>query len=139
MEEVCTPKVGGALPHTEGWGRFCSYRSCCGFQTVRSGQLLIKIPPCELADLLVRSEQTTIGEQTAEVEVGVEGFDVLEHSCHISDRLVKCGLLPALGDLRDGIGEASSCIGWLQDGREALALVVEGGRGEEAREVVLHL
>lgn len=40
-------------------------------------QLLIKIPPGELADLLVGSEQTTIGEDTAEVEVGVEGLDVL--------------------------------------------------------------
>ena len=85
----------------------------------------------------MRSEQTTIGEQTAEVEVGVEVFDVLQHSCDISDRLVQCGLLPALGDLRDGVGEASSYIGWLQDGREALALVVEGGRGEEAREVIV--
>ena len=82
----------------------------------------------------MRPEKTAIGEQTAEVQVGVEGFDVLQHSCHISDGLVKCGLLLALGDLRDGVGEASSCIGWLQDGREALALVVEGGGGEEARE-----
>ena len=100
--------------------------------------LFIKIPPCEQSNLPMRPEKAAIGEQTAEVQVGVEGFDVLQHSCHISDWLVKCGLLPALGDLRDGIGEASSCIGWLQDGREALALVVEGGRGEEAREILLN-
>jgi hypothetical protein len=86
----------------------------------------------------MRSEKAAVGEQTAEVQVRVEGFDVLQYSGHISDWLVKRGLLPALGDLRDGIGEASSCIGWLQDGREALALVVEGGRGEEAREILLN-
>ena len=85
----------------------------------------------------MRSEQTAIGEQTAEVQVRVEGFDVLQYSGHISNGLVQCGLLPALGDLRDGVGEPSSCIGWLQNGREALALVVEGRGGEEAREVVL--
>ena len=66
------------------------------------------------------------------MEVGVEGFDVLQHSCHISDGLVKGGLLPALGDLRDGVGEASCSICRLQDGREALALVVECGGSEEA-------
>ena len=39
------PKVGGALPHTEGWGRFCSYRSCCGFQTVRCASVVHQNPP----------------------------------------------------------------------------------------------
>lgn len=52
---------------------------------------------------------------------------------------MKRGLLSALGDLRDEVGEASCIECRLQDGREALALVVEGRRGEEAREVVLHL
>ena len=86
----------------------------------------------------MRPEKTAIGEQAAEVQVGGEGFDVFQHSCHISNGLVQCGLLPALGDLRDGIGETNSYIGWLQDGREALALVIEGGRGEEAREILLN-
>ena len=78
----------------------------------------------------MRPEQAAIGEQTAEVQVGVEGFDVLQHSCHISNGLVQGGLLLALGDLRDGIGEASSCISGLEDGRQALSLVVEGRGGE---------
>ena len=80
----------------------------------------------------MRSEQTAIGEQTAEVEVGVEGLDVLEYNCDIADGFVQCGLLPALGYLRDGVGEASSNICGLEDGGQTLALVVEGGGGREA-------
>ena len=80
----------------------------------------------------MRSEQTAVGEQTAKVQVGVKGFDVFQHSCDISNGLVQCGLLLALGDLRDGVRKTSSNICGLEDGRETLALVIEGGGGEEA-------
>lgn len=96
------------------------------------GESIVEVAPVELADLLMGAEQATIGEEASEVEIGVEGLDVFEYSGDIADRLVQRGLLSALGDLRDGVGEASCSIGWLQDGREALALVVEGGGGEEA-------
>ena len=96
------------------------------------GESFIEVDPRELANLLVRAEQASIGEHATEVEVGVERLNVLEHSGDISDGFVQCRLLPAFGDLRDGVGEASYCIGWLQDGRQTLAFVVEGGGGEEA-------
>ena len=53
----------------------------------------------------MRPEQAAIGEQTAKVQVGVEGLDVLQNSCDISNGLVQGGLLLTLGDLRDGVGE----------------------------------
>ena len=96
------------------------------------GESLVEVAPGELADFLVRAEQASIGEEAAEVEVGVECLDVFEYSGDIADRFVQCGLLPALGNLRDGVGEASCFVCRLQDGRETLALVVEGGGGEEA-------
>ena len=66
------------------------------------------------------------------MEVGVERLDVLEHSSDIADGLVQRGFDSALGDLRDGVGEASSNISGLEDGRQTLALVVECGGGKEA-------
>ena len=57
-------------------------------------QIITEVAPSKLSDFLMRSQQTSIGEQAAEEQLFIECSDIFEDSVHIIEEFVKRLHLP---------------------------------------------